>query len=84
MYRVLEKRVLVELLPPKTDMLGEFALPQGAIQSPSEGIVISVGSEVLDIKKGESVLFDKKFGVNFSENGKNYRILETRDILLIK
>lgn len=87
MIRAIEKRVVVELLPPKTEFLGEFSLPQGAIVPPSEGVVVSAGKEALDtgeIKIGEIAIFDKKFGVTITENGKTYRILEMRDILCFK
>jgi len=84
MYRPLEKRIMVEMTPPKTTILGEFVLPQGSIQPPSEGVVVGKGLEVLEIEIGDKVLFDKKFGVDITDEGKIYRILETRDIFAVK
>lgn len=87
MYRPLDTRVMVELLPPTTKLLDHYSLPQGSILPPSEGIVVGIGSNVHKVEKiklGEKVLFDKKFGVNIIENDITYRILEIRDIFAIK
>ena len=84
MYRPLGSRIMVELLPVETTMLGEFSLPQGSIEPPTKGIIVGKGKLVDEMEIGETVMFDKKFGVNITDEGKTYRILEERDIFAVK
>lgn len=84
MFRPLDNRVMIEPLPPSTQLLEKYDLPQGSIPPPTEGKVVGLGEGVTEIKIGDIALYDKNYGVNIIDEGKTYRILEKRDIFAVK
>ena len=86
MLRPLADRVLVEATKTKSGIL----LPDTAQKKSQRGVVIAVGSGKLaddgkriplEVKVGDEVLFSKYSGSEIKQDGKDYLLLDERDIL---
>ena len=60
------------ILPDRTDK-----------EIPELGDVISVGESVIEIKKGDRILFNKFTPKEFTLKGKDYLVIEEADVLVI-
>ena len=83
-------RVLIEPAPEKEAKKGGIIIPDTAKEKPMEGIVIALGTGKTDdngkkvpfeIKKGDRVLISKYGGTEIKLDGKEYKILNSDDIL---
>ena len=83
-------RVLVEPLEEKEIKKGGIIIPDTAKEKPQEGIIIAVGTGKTDdngkkvpfeIKKGDRVLVSKYGGTEIKLDGREFKILNTDDIL---
>ena len=83
-------RVLVEPAPEKESKKGGIIIPDTAKEKPMEGIVVALGTGKTDdkgnkvpfeIKKGDRVLISKYGGTEIKLDGKEYKILNSDDIL---
>ena len=83
-------RVLVEPAPEKESKKGGIIIPDTAKEKPMEGIVVALGTGKTDdkgnkvpfeIKKGARVLISKYGGTELKRDGKEYKILNSDDIL---
>jgi chaperonin GroES len=85
-------RVLVEPVEEKEVKKGGIIIPDSAKEKPTESLVIALGTGKLDddgkkvpfeVKKGDRVLVSKYGGTEVKLNGKEYKILNSEDILAI-
>ena len=85
-------RVLVEPVEEKEVKKGGIIIPDSAKEKPTESLVIALGTGKLDddgkkipfeVKKGDRVLVSKYGGTEVKLNGKEYKILNSDDILAI-
>jgi len=85
-------RVLVEPAEEKEIKKGGIIIPDTAKEKPQEGIIIALGTGKTDddgkkvpfeVKKGDRVLVSKYGGTEIKLDGKEYKILNTDDILAI-
>lgn len=60
---------------------GGIYVPDVAKEKPQRGTVEAVGSEVKEVKKGNTVLFDKYSGSKIKLNDTEYLIIKEEDIL---
>ena len=83
-------RVLIEPAPETEAKKGGIIIPDTAKEKPMEGIVIALGTGKTDdngkkvpfeIKKGDRVLISKYGGTEIKLDGKEYKILNSDDIL---
>jgi len=83
-------RVLVEPVEEKEVKKGGIIIPDTAKEKPTEGIVIALGTGKTDddgkkvpfeVKKGDRVLVSKYGGTEIKLDGKEYKILNSDDIL---
>ena len=90
--RPLGDRVLVEPAEEKEVKKGGIIIPDSAKEKPTEAIVVAVGSGKTDdegkkvpfeVKKGDRVLISKYGGTEIKIEGKEYKILNSDDILAI-
>ncbi len=82
--RPLKERVVVkyaEELMEKT--AGGIYVPDVAKEKPQKGVVEAVGSEVKEVKAGNTVLFDKYSGSKIKIDDVEYLIIKEEDILAI-
>lgn len=60
---------------------GGIYVPDVAKEKPQKGTVEAVGSEVKEVKKGNTVLFDKYSGSKIKLDDTEYLIIKEEDIL---
>src|SRR5712691_2548444 len=85
-------RVLVEPVEEKETKKGGIIIPDSAKEKPMESLVIAVGTGKTDdngkkvpfeVKKGDRVLVSKYGGTEIKLDGKDYKILNSDDILAV-
>ena len=85
-------RVLVEPVEEKEVKKGGIIIPDSAKEKPTEGLIVALGTGKTDedgkkipfeVKKGDRVLVSKYGGTEVKLNGKEYKILNSDDILAI-
>ena len=90
--RPLGDRVLVEPAEEKEVKKGGIIIPDSAKEKPTEGIIIALGTGKTDdngkkvpfeVKKGDRVLVTKYGGTEIKLDGKEYKILNSDDILAV-
>ncbi|BDP42693.1 10 kDa chaperonin [Deinococcus aetherius] len=93
MLKPLGDRVLVEIIEEaEQKTAGGLYVPDTAKEKSQRGKVVAVGNGkmldsgtrvALDVKEGDTVYFAKYGGTEVSLDGKNYSLLNERDILAI-
>ncbi|MEK7674699.1 MAG: co-chaperone GroES [Verrucomicrobiota bacterium] len=85
-------RVLVEPVEEKEVKKGAIIIPDSAKEKPTEAVVIALGTGKTDdngkkvpfeVKKGDRVLVSKYGGTEIKLDGKEYKILNSDDLLAI-
>jgi len=83
-FKPLGDRVLVERVEETNTTASGIIIPDNAKEKPSEGKVLAVGSDVEEVKEGDTVVFGKYSGTELVLDGNEYLVLEVSDILGIK
>ncbi len=90
--RPLGDRVLVEPVEEKEVKKGGIIIPDSAKEKPMESVVVALGTGKTDdkgnkvpfeVKKGDRVLVSKYGGTEIKLDGKEYKILNSDDILAV-
>ena len=90
--RPLGDRVLVEPAEEKEVKKGGIIIPDSAKEKPTEGIIVALGTGKTDddgkkipfeVKKGDRVLVSKYGGTEIKLDGKEYKILNSDDLLAV-
>lgn len=90
--RPLGDRILVEPLEEKEVKKGGIIIPDTAKEKPMESVVVALGTGKTDddgkkipfeVKKGDRVLCSKYGGTEIKLDGKEYKILNSDDILAV-
>lgn len=85
-------RVLVEPVEEKETKKGGIIIPDSAKEKPTEGVIVALGTGKTDdqgkkvafeVKKGDRVLISKYGGTEIKLEGKEYKLLNSDDILAI-
>ncbi|MBT3983680.1 MAG: co-chaperone GroES [Bacteriovoracaceae bacterium] len=88
--RPLHDRVLVKRVEEEAKTAGGIIIPDTHKEKPAQGEVVAVGGgyhlndgsiRVLDVKKGDRVLFGKYAGTDVKVEGSDYLIMKEDDIL---
>ena len=83
-------RVVVQAIEQEAQTRSGLVIPDSAKERPQEGKVVAVGDGrttddgkriPLDVKAGDTVVYSKFAGTEFSDEGEDYLILSERDIL---
>jgi len=78
----LKDRVVVKFSSEELEKTpGGIYVPDVAKEKPQKGAVIAVGSEVKEIKVGDTVLFDKYSGSKIKIDDVEYLIIKEEEIL---
>ena len=89
-FRPLHDRVLVRRIEAEEKTAGGIIIPDSAMEKPSEGEIVAVGSGAraedgkvtpLDVKAGDRVLFGKWSGTEVKVDGEDLLIMKESDIL---
>ena len=88
----LGSRLVVEPIEQEDVTTGGIYLPETAKEKPQKGLVLSLGPGdrdedgkriPMDVKKGDTVLFNKYSGTEIKMDGKKLLIMKESDILAI-
>lgn len=83
-------RVCVKRLESRNETEGGLIIPDTAKEKPIQGKVISVGEAPLDahgnaspleIKEGDTIVFNKWAGTEIKLGGEDYLIIELKDVM---
>ncbi len=80
-FKPLKDRVFVKYTEEGERTAGGIYIPDSAKEKPQKGIVEAVGSEVKEIKVGNTILFDKYSGSKVTMDNNEYLIIKEEDIL---
>ena len=74
-------KVVVEPVIEKTELASGIIIPDSAKEKPLTGIVRAVGSNVTEVKVGDTVLFGKYSGTEIKVDEKNYLLVYADDLM---
>jgi len=80
-FKPLNERVFVSYVEELERTAGGLYIPDAAKEKPQRGKIEAIGSDVKNVKVGETVLFDKYSGSKVSIDSQEYLILKEEDIL---
>ena len=89
-FKPLRDRVLVKFSTEEEKTAGGLFIPDSAKEKPQRGTIIAVGSgkitddgkrQSMDVKVGNTVLFDKYSGSKIKIDDEDYLIIREEDIL---
>jgi len=89
-FRPLHDRVLVSRLEQQETTKGGIIIPDTAKEKPMEGKVIAVGTghiaedgkvTPLAVKEGDTIVFEKWAGTEFTVNGEEYLVMKESNII---
>ena len=89
-FKPLRDRVLVKFSTEEEKTAGGLFIPDSAKEKPQRGTIIAVGSgkitddgkrQSMDVKVGDTVLFDKYSGSKIRIDDEDYLIIREEDIL---
>ena len=81
----LADRVMVKLEKNEAKTAGGIIIPDTAQEKTQQGVVVDVGDdkEVIKVKAGQKVMYDKYAGTQIKINGDEHLILKMSDIIAI-
>jgi len=91
-FRPLHDRVVVRRLDSEEKTKGGIIIPDSAKEKPTEGVIRALGTgkknddgtvQGFDVKVGDRVLISKYGGSEIKIDGKEYKLLNSDDILAI-
>lgn len=80
-FKPLKERVFVRYSEEEDKSAGGLYIPDTAKEKPQRGTVEAVGSDVKEVKVGDTILFDKYSGSKIVVDSVEYLILKEEDIL---
>ena len=78
-------RVLVKNEETEEKTAGGIFIPQTAQEKTQTGIVVEIGDDedVIKVKKGDKIMFDKYAGTTVNIDGEDHLIMRMDDILVV-
>ncbi len=80
-FKPLKERVFVSYSGELEKTAGGIYIPDAAKEKPQRGKIEAIGSEVKNVKVGDTILFDKYSGSKITIDSQEYLILKEEDIL---
>jgi len=80
-FKPLGKRVLVERTEVEAKTASGIILVDSAKEKPNTAKVVAVGSEVTELKEGDTVVFEQYRGTELSLEGEDYLVLDNENII---
>jgi chaperonin GroES len=80
-FKPLKDRVFVTYSEEGERTAGGLYIPDSAKEKPQKGVVEAVGSDVKELKVGNTILFDKYSGSKVNIDNIEYLIIKEEDIL---
>jgi chaperonin GroES len=81
----LADRVMVKLEKTEAKTAGGIIIPDTAQEKTQQGLVVEIGDdkEVIKVKAGQRVMYDKYAGTQVKINGEEHLILKMADIIAV-
>ena len=81
----LADRVMVKLEKNEAKTAGGIIIPDTAQEKTQQGVVVEVGDDkdVIKVKAGQKVMYDKYAGTQIKINGEEHLILKMSDIIAV-
>ncbi len=81
----LADRVLIKVESEETQKVGSLFIPQTAQEKTNTGVVAEIGDDkdVITVKVGDKVMFDKYAGTKLEADGSEYLLVRIADVLAI-
>jgi chaperonin GroES len=78
-------RVMVKVEKSETKSTGGIIIPDTAQEKTQQGVVVEVGDdkEVIKVKAGQKVMYDKYAGTQIKVNGEEHLILKMADVIAV-
>ena len=80
-FKPLKDRVFVSYSEDVEKTAGGIYVPDTAKEKPQKGKVEAIGTEVKDLKVGDTIFFDRYSGSKVNMDNKEYLIIKEEDIL---
>ena len=80
-FKPLGKRVLVQRTEVEEKTASGIILVDSAKEKPNTAIVKAVGSEVTELKEGDTIVFEQFRGTELSLEGEDYLVLDIENII---
>lgn len=80
-FKPLGKRVLVQRTEVEEKTASGIILVDSAKEKPNTAIVKAVGSEVTELKEGDTIVFEQYRGTELSLEGEDYLVIEIENII---
>ncbi len=80
-FKPLKERVFVSYSGELEKTPGGLYIPDAAKEKPQRGTIEAIGSEVKNVKVGDTILFDKYSGSKVNIDSQEYLIIKEEDIL---
>ena len=77
----LGKRVLVQRTEVEEKTASGIILVDSAKEKPNTAVVKAVGSEVTELKEGDTIVFEQFRGTEFTLEGEDYLVLDIENII---
>ncbi len=80
-FKPLGKRVLVERTEVEEKTASGIILVDSAKEKPNTAIVKAIGSEVTELKEGDTIVFEQFRGTELTLQGEDYLVLDLENII---
>ncbi|MGB6328358.1 MAG: co-chaperone GroES [Halarcobacter sp.] len=80
-FKPLGKRVLVQRTEVEEKTASGIILVDSAKEKPNTAIVKAIGSEVTELKEGDTVVFEQFRGTELSLQGEDYLVIDIENII---
>ncbi|MFK2823515.1 MULTISPECIES: co-chaperone GroES [Arcobacter] len=80
-FKPLGKRVLVQRTEVEEKTASGIILVDSAKEKPNTAIVKAIGSEVTELKEGDTIVFEQFRGTEFTLDGEDYLVLDIENII---
>ncbi len=80
-FKPLGKRVLVQRTEVEEKTASGIILVDSAKEKPNTAIVKAVGSEITELKEGDTIVFEQFRGTELSLQGEDYLVLDLENII---
>lgn len=81
MFKPLGKRVLVQRTEVEEKTASGIILVDSAKEKPNTAVVKAIGSEVTELKEGDTIVFEQFRGTELSLQGEDYLVLDIENII---
>jgi len=80
-FKPLGDRILVKTVEESNTTASGIIIPDNAKEKPNRAEVIAIGTDVEDVKVGDTVVYGKYSGTELVLDGSDYIVLEVSDVL---